>query len=194
MSIDITTSYVINSALYGKNNKYIDVSEIVNNYIINKNTLLPVNNDTFFTDPNLGTIKDLKLTIDNNLYTYNEGEVVIFDFTNYKFGSRGNVVNNVAMTRLSNSYLFNCISYGNDSVISYEDTNFSNTGSIYVYASTSVISGTECLIGTLQPLPNNEGTKRYAFGTIKLGPFNYIYIRNNSNVTNTNVICTLYSN
>jgi hypothetical protein len=193
MKLLITNSTSITKALYGKYNNYIDVLGIINDYINNKKNIINVSNETFFNDPYQGITKELKLIVDDNLYVYYEGDTIQFDFTDYKFGSRGNLINNVIMTGLSNSYMFNTINYGNDSIISYEDNNYTNKDSIYIYASTSIISGTECIIGKLYPESNIENNKRTACCNIALGAFNFIYIRNNSKLTNSNVVCSLFS-
>jgi hypothetical protein len=85
---------------------------------------------------------------------------------------------------------FNCTGYTNNSVITYQDASGTNTGSILVFASPTNSNFTQ--IGLMQPIVNVD-SKRMAHAVFRMGPFNYVYLKNNSSTPNGTVYCSIYS-
>ena len=106
-------------------------------------------------------------------------------------GSYNNIANNISLTAGANSTALNINNeYGNESVISYEDSSFSITSFISIYGSFD--NTTFFYIGVLQPALIRS-TLRQASTVLKLKGIKWIRIVNEHNNTVSNVKSTLFS-
>lgn len=109
-----------------------------------------------------------------------------------RVGSKGNVVNSTSLLPLTSSLVINISQY-KECVISYEDISFGNTDNILIFTSIDNTTNSYVCIGKLEPFVSANGTTRYAFDTINLAPFNYLYIYNNSTTeTLTGATCSIF--
>ena len=108
-------------------------------------------------------------------------------------GSRGNV-HNQTLAEGGFSNTFNCSTYGNNSVMCYEDRDKDSQDAIIVQASSSETGNDWVVIGALPvfvPGGANDD-KRYSFSAIRLGAFKRLRI-NNAGTQKPNSVCSVYS-
>jgi hypothetical protein len=102
-----------------------------------------------------------------------------------------NNIHSGSLTTLANSTALNINNeYGNESVISYEDTTVASTGFISIYGSFD--NTTFFYIGVLQPVLVRS-TLRQASAVLKLKGLKYIRIANENATTVSGIKCSLFS-
>jgi hypothetical protein len=125
-------------------------------------------------------------------------------------GSRGNFLNDATLTAVTAvdaenptdggvlevngiNAEFNCSTYGNNSLICYEDTEQGSQAAIIIKATTTTTGDNDWVVVGALTVFVGDLTMRYSFSSIRLAAFKRLRIFNTSNAETANVTCSIYS-